>query len=42
MWRAAAIADKAVGFKPGYPKISYEEGLALMGPVRNLYENRPV
>ena len=37
-----AIADKAAGFKESFPKISYEEGLKLMGPVRNLYENRPV
>jgi hypothetical protein len=37
-----AIADKAAGFKPSFPKISYEEGLKLMGPVRNIYENRPV
>ncbi|ACB33696.1 conserved hypothetical protein [Leptothrix cholodnii SP-6] len=37
-----AIADKAAGFSQSFPKISYEEGLALMGPVRNLYENRPV
>jgi hypothetical protein len=37
-----AIADKAAGFKPDYPRISYEEGLALMGPVRNLYADRPV
>lgn len=37
-----AIADKAAGFTTDYPKISYEEGLKRMGPVRNLYENRPV
>lgn len=37
-----AIADKAAGFTQSFPKISYEEGLKLMGPVRNLYENRPV
>lgn len=37
-----AIADKAASFKASFPKISFEEGLALMGPVRNLYENRPV
>lgn len=37
-----AIADKAVGFSASYPKISFEEGLKLMGPVRNPYENRPV
>jgi len=37
-----AIADKAASFKADWPKITYEEGLALMGPVRNIYENRPV
>lgn len=37
-----AIADKAASFSAGYAKISYEEGLKLMGPVRNPYENRPV
>ena len=36
------IADKAAGFSASFPKISYEEGVATMGPVRNLYENRPV
>jgi len=37
-----AIADKAASFAQSFPKITYEEGLKLMGPVRNLYENRPV
>jgi hypothetical protein len=37
-----AIADKALAFADSFPKISYEEGLKLMGPVRNIYENRPV
>jgi hypothetical protein len=37
-----AIADKAIGFADSFPKISFEEGCKLMGPVRNLYENRPV
>ena len=37
-----AIADKAVRFAVSYPKIDFEEGLRRMGPVRNLYENRPV
>ena len=37
-----AIADKAASFSQTFAKITFEEGLALMGPVRNLYENRPV
>ncbi len=37
-----AIADAALKFSESYPVISYEEGLALMGPVRNKNENRPV
>jgi hypothetical protein len=37
-----AIADKAQGFAQSFPRISFEEGCALMGPVRNVYENRPV
>lgn len=37
-----AVADKAASFNDSFPKITYEEGLTLMGPVRNLYENRPV
>ena len=37
-----AIANKAATFSASFPKITYEEGLALMGPVRNIYENRPV
>jgi hypothetical protein len=37
-----AIADKAAGFKPSYTPLSYELGLAVMGPVRNLYADRPV
>jgi hypothetical protein len=36
------IADKALQFSVNYPEITYEEGLALMGPVRNPNENRPV
>jgi hypothetical protein len=36
------IADKALQFSANYPEITYEEGLALMGPVRNPNENRPV
>jgi hypothetical protein len=37
-----AIADKAAGFSAKFEKISFEEGVARMGPVRNPYENRPV
>ncbi len=37
-----AIVDKAMGFSQSFPKITYEEGCKLMGPVRNIYENRPV
>jgi hypothetical protein len=37
-----AIVDKAMGFTQTFPKLTYEEGLKLMGPVRNIYENRPV
>jgi hypothetical protein len=37
-----AVADKAASFTQSFPKISFEEGCKLMGPVRNVYENRPV
>ncbi len=37
-----AVADKALKFSANYPEITYEEGLKLMGPVRNPNENRPV
>lgn len=37
-----AIVDKALSFNQSFPKITYEEGCKLMGPVRNIYENRPV
>ena len=37
-----AIVDKAASFSQSFPKISFEEGCKLMGPVRNPYENRPV
>ena len=37
-----AIVDKAMGFTQTLPKLTYEEGLKFMGPVRNIYENRPV
>lgn len=37
-----AIADAAARFTPAYPAIAYEDGLKVMGPVRNIYANRPV
>jgi hypothetical protein len=37
-----AVADKALQFSEKLPPLSYEEGLKLMGPVRNRNENRPV
>ena len=37
-----AIVDKAASFDQSFPKITFEEGIKLMGPVRNIYENRPV
>jgi hypothetical protein len=37
-----AVADAALGFEEKFPEITYEEGLTLMGPVRNKNENRPV
>ncbi len=37
-----AIADAAQRFSQVFPAITYELGLALMGPVRDLYANRPV
>jgi hypothetical protein len=37
-----AVADKALTFDETFPSISYEEGLKTMGPIRNIYENRPV
>jgi len=36
------VADKALKFSASYQVITYEEGLKLMGPVRNPNENRPV
>ncbi len=36
------VADAALKFSDKFPEISYEEGLKLMGPVRNQNENRPV
>jgi hypothetical protein len=37
-----AVADAALKFSSTLETISYEEGLKLMGPVRNPNENRPV
>jgi hypothetical protein len=36
------IAGKAMAFSADYPEITYEEGLKLMGPVRDVTANRPV
>jgi hypothetical protein len=36
------VLDKLRGFDDGYQKITYEEGLGLMEPVKNRNENRPV
>ena len=36
------VADKASTFSDTFPAITYDEGLALMGPVRDPGENRPV
>jgi hypothetical protein len=36
------VADAALKFDLGFDTITYAEGLALMGPVRNPNENRPV
>jgi len=37
-----AIVAKALGFEQSFPTITFEEGCLQMGPVRNVYENRPV
>ena len=37
-----AVADAALGFDEKFPEITYEEGLKIMGPVRNKNANRPV
>ncbi|HEY9105313.1 MAG TPA: hypothetical protein VIN58_01455, partial [Roseateles sp.] len=37
-----AVADKALAFAASFEKISFEDGVKTMGPVRNVYENRPV
>ena len=36
------VADAALKFNESFPRITYEEGLKLMGPVRNPNEGRPV
>lgn len=36
------IADKAARFSANWPTFTFEEGLAIMGPVRDPGENRPV
>lgn len=36
------VADAALKFDITFDTITYDEGLALMGPVRNPNENRPV
>jgi len=37
-----AIADRALAFAQAFPTLPYADGVATMGPVRNVYENRPV
>lgn len=37
-----ALADAALKFDVTFDTLTYEEGLAVMGPVRNPNENRPV
>ncbi len=36
------MADAALRYAAVFPEISYEEGLSLMGPVRDPGANRPV
>ncbi|MEW6123030.1 MAG: hypothetical protein AB1698_10490, partial [Pseudomonadota bacterium] len=36
------LADKAARFSASWPFLTYEEALAIMGPVRDPGENRPV
>lgn len=36
------IADTALKFADKFPDLAYEDGLKIMGPVRNQNENRPV
>jgi hypothetical protein len=37
-----AVADKALIFSARFEPITFEDGVRTMGPVRNIYENRPV
>ena len=37
-----AVANAALKFNASFETITYEEGLKIMGPVRNPNENRPV
>lgn len=36
------LLDAATGLHAQYPAISYEQGLEVMGPIKNRNENRPV
>jgi hypothetical protein len=36
------LLDAATGLHAQYPAITYEQGLELMGPIKNRNENRPV
>ena len=36
------VADTALKFSASFPPMTYEEGLKVMGPVRDPGENRPV
>ncbi len=36
------VADAALKFSDKFPDLTYEDGLKIMGPVKNLNENRPV
>lgn len=39
--KLAAIVSKAAAFRGSWPRITYEEGLRIMGPIK-VKENRPV
>jgi hypothetical protein len=36
------LLDAAIGLHAQYPAITYEQGLEVMGPIKNRNENRPV